>query len=90
MNERGEITTNTKEIETIIMSDVASSVCFLTSKKLKIELPYHPAIALLGIYLKDTDVVKRKAICYKPNVYSSNGHSHQTGKSQDALQQMNG
>ena len=45
------------------MSDVASSVCFLTSKKLKIELPYHPAIALLGIYLKDTDVVKRRAIC---------------------------
>ena len=34
---------------------------FLT--KLKIELPYDPAIALLGIYPKDTDVVKRKAIC---------------------------
>ena len=32
-------------------------------KKLKIELPYDPAIALLGIYPKDTDVVKRKAIC---------------------------
>ena len=32
-------------------------------KKLKIELPYDPAIALLGIYLKDTDVVKRRAIC---------------------------
>ena len=28
------------------------------SLKLKIELPYDPAIALLGIYLKDTDVVK--------------------------------
>ena len=26
-------------------------------KKLKIELPYDPAIALLGIYPKDTDVV---------------------------------
>ena len=26
---------------------------------LKIELPYNPAIALLGIYPKDTDVVKR-------------------------------
>ena len=31
-------------------------------KKLKIELPYEPAIALLGIYPKDTDVVKRRAI----------------------------
>ena len=30
-------------------------------KKLKIELPYDPAIALLGIYPKD--VVKRRAIC---------------------------
>ena len=32
-------------------------------KKLKTELPYDPAIALLGIYAKDTDVVKRRAIC---------------------------
>ena len=32
-------------------------------KKLKIELPYDPAIALLGIYPKDTGVVKRRAIC---------------------------
>ena len=32
-------------------------------KKLKIELPYDPAIALLGIYPKDTDVVKRRATC---------------------------
>ena len=32
-------------------------------RKLKIELPYDPAIALLGIYRKDTDVVKRRAIC---------------------------
>ena len=31
-------------------------------KKLKIELPYDPAIALLGIYPKDTDVVKIRAI----------------------------
>ena len=31
-------------------------------KKLKIELPYDPAIALLGFYPKDTDVVKRRAI----------------------------
>ena len=32
-------------------------------KTLQIELPYNPAIALLGIYPKDTDVVKRRAIC---------------------------
>ena len=32
-------------------------------RKLKIELPYDPAIALLDIYPKDTDVVKRRAIC---------------------------
>ena len=32
-------------------------------KKLKIELSYDPAIALLGIYPKDTDIVKRRAIC---------------------------
>ena len=30
---------------------------------LKIELPYDPAIALLGIYPKDTDVVKRGGTC---------------------------
>ena len=32
-------------------------------KKLKIELPYNPAIALLGIYPKDTDVVIRRGTC---------------------------
>ena len=32
-------------------------------KKLKIELLYDPAIALLGVYPKDTDVVKRKSTC---------------------------
>ena len=31
-------------------------------KRLKVELPYDPAIALLGVYPKDTDVVKRRAI----------------------------
>ena len=33
------------------------------SSKLKIELPYDPAVALLGIYPKDTDVVKRRGTC---------------------------
>ena len=32
-------------------------------KKLKTELPYDPAIALLGIYSKDTDVVKQQGTC---------------------------
>ena len=32
-------------------------------KKSKIELPYDPAIALLGIYPKPIDVMKRRAIC---------------------------
>ena len=32
-------------------------------KQLKIELTYDPAVALLGIYLNDTDIVKRRAIC---------------------------
>ena len=31
-------------------------------KKLKIELPYDPAIPLLGIYPKNIDVVKRRTI----------------------------
>ena len=32
-------------------------------KKLKIELPYDPAIALLGIYPKDTNVVIQRGLC---------------------------
>ena len=32
-------------------------------KILKIEIPNDPAISLLGIYPKDTDVMKRRAIC---------------------------
>ena len=32
-------------------------------KKLKIELLYDPAIALLDNYPKDTNVVKRRAVC---------------------------
>ena len=32
-------------------------------KELKIDLPYDPAIALLGIYPKDTDAVKRRNPC---------------------------
>ena len=32
-------------------------------KKLKIELPYNPAIALLGIYPKDTKVLIHRGTC---------------------------
>ena len=32
-------------------------------RKLKIEIHYDPAIALQGIYPKDTDVVKRRGTC---------------------------
>ena len=32
-------------------------------KKLKIELPYDPAITLLGIYPKDTNVVIQRGTC---------------------------
>ena len=32
-------------------------------KELKIDLPYDPAIALLGIDPKDTDAVKRRDTC---------------------------
>ena len=32
-------------------------------KELKIDLPYHPAIALPEIYPKDTDAVKRWDTC---------------------------
>ena len=32
-------------------------------KKLKIDLPYDPAIALLGIYPRDTGVLMRRGTC---------------------------
>ena len=44
------------------MQPLWKTVCrFL--KELKIDLPYDPAIALLGIYPKDTDAVKRRDTC---------------------------
>ena len=45
-------------------------------KKLKIELPYDPAIALLGIYPKDINVVIRRYTCTR--MFSSNVHNSQT------------
>ena len=46
-------------------------------KKLKIELPQDPAIALLGIYSIDKDVVKRRAI-YTPMFIAAMATSCQT------------
>ena len=43
-------------------------------KKLKIELPYNPAIVLLGICPKDSDPKGH----LHSNVYSSNFHNRQT------------
>ena len=37
------------------------------------KIPYDPAIALLGISPKDTDVVKRRVICTP--MFSSNGQT---------------
>ena len=37
--------------------------CVEVPQRVKIELPYDPAIALLGIYPKDTDAVKRQDTC---------------------------
>ena len=38
-------------------------IVWMFLKKLKIELPYDPAIALLGISPQDTAVVKRRGMC---------------------------
>ena len=45
-------------------------------KKLKIELPYNPAVVLLGMYPKDTGVMIQRGTC-TPNVYSSTFNSSQ-------------
>ena len=39
-------------------------------RKLNIELPYDPAVALLGIYPKDTKILIRRGNMH-PNVYGS-------------------
>ena len=37
--------------------------CGDSSKKLKVELPYDPAIELLGIYPRDTGVLMHRGTC---------------------------
>ena len=46
-------------------------------KKLKIELPYNPAIALLGIYTNDAKILIQRSTCTL-NVYSSIIYNSQT------------
>ena len=48
-------------------------------KKLKIDLPYDPAIALLGIYPRDTVALMHRGTMY-PNVYSSTTNNGQIMK----------
>ena len=61
--------------------------------EIKIELPHDPAIALLGILLgifpKDTHVVKRRATC-TPMFIAAMATVTNYGKNQDALQRTNG
>ena len=58
-------------------------------KKLKIELPYDPAIPLLGIYLEKTKTIIRKDTC-TPNVHSSIICNGQDMEATCVHQQMNG
>ena len=58
-------------------------------RKLKIELPYDPAIALLGIYPKDTEVVNRRAIC-TPMFMAAMTTVAKLLKEPRCLQQVNG
>ena len=54
-------------------------------KELKIELPYDPAITLLGIYPKDTHIVKRRGAC-TPVFIAAMFTITKLWKSQDVLQ----
>ena len=58
-------------------------------KKLKIELPYDPAIALLGIYPKDTNVVIRRGTCTQMFITAMSTIA-KLWKDPDVHQQING
>ena len=47
----------------LVGMQVGTATVWRSLKKLKIELPYDPSIALLDIYPNDTDVLKRRATC---------------------------
>ena len=55
---------------------------------LKIELSYNPAIAILDIYPKDTDIVKRRGT-FTPMFIAAISTIAKCGRSRNALQQMN-
>ena len=58
-------------------------------KELKIELPYDPAIALLGVYPKDTDAVKRQDTC-TPMFLAAMSTRPNCGRSLGVHRKMNG
>ena len=58
-------------------------------KKLKIELPYDPAITLLGIYPKDTNVMIQRVTCIQMFIATMSTIGNY-GKNLDVHQQMNG
>ena len=58
-------------------------------KELKIDLPCDPAIALLGIYPKDTDAMKRRDTCTSMFIEQCPQQPN-CGRSHDVLRQMNG
>ena len=58
-------------------------------KKLNIELPYYPAIALLGIYPKDTGVLMRRGTC-TPMLIAVLSTITKYGKSLNVHRLMNG
>ena len=45
------------------MGQIWPVACLCSICELRIDLPYDPAIALLGIYPKDTDAMKRRDTC---------------------------
>ena len=49
-------------------------------KELKIDLPYDPAIALLGIYPKDTDAVKLQDSCIPMFITAMSTRAKSSGK----------
>ena len=58
-------------------------------KKLKIELPYDPAIALLGTYPRDTGVLMHRGTC-TPMFIAALSTIAKYGKSLNVHQLMNG
>ena len=58
-------------------------------KKLKIELPYDPAIALLGIYLRDTGMLFQRDTC-TPMFIAALSKLTKYGKSPNVHRWMNG